>query len=127
MNSQFRSDSNQNFRFLSPLLFKDRVNQLTVSAGKRGIVPLEKKKAVARNAIEGLVIPNKWDEKGRITGIAIHTSKEEVYLVAHNRMESELLNHIQVKVGIQGKIMERLDGSKLIHVSRFQPVIKEGG
>ena len=84
-----------------------------------------KKKAASRNAIEGLVIPHKWDENGQIVGIAIHTNKEEIYLVAHNRMESELLNHLQLKVGIQGKIMERLDGSKLIHVKSFKPIVKE--
>jgi hypothetical protein len=86
---------------------------------------VEKKKAIRRNAIEGLVIPNKWDEKGRIIGIAIHTSKEEIYLVAHNQMESELLNHLHMKVGIQGKIMERLDGSKLIQVNNFKLILKE--
>ena len=82
-----------------------------------------KRKAVRRNAIEGIVIPNKWDEKGKIIGIAIHTNKEEIYRVAHNRMESQLLNHLHLKVGIKGKVMERLDGNKLIHVSSFQPIL----
>ena len=95
---------------------------IAVQCGEKEIFQLVKKKAVTRNAIEGLVIPNKWDEKGNITGIAIHTNKEEVYLVAHNRMESDLLKHLHIKVGIHGKIMERLDGSKLIHVSSFQPI-----
>ena len=83
------------------------------------------KKAVGRNTIEGLVIPNKWDETGQITGIAIHTNKEEVYIVAHNRMEGELLSHLHLKVGVQGKIMERLDGNKLIHVRNFKPVVNK--
>ena len=82
-----------------------------------------KKKAASKNAIEGLVIPNKWDEKGNIIGIAIHTDKEEIYLIAHNRMEGALLNHVHVRVGIKGKIMERLDGSKLIHVQSFVPIV----
>ena len=86
---------------------------------------MEKKKAIRRNAIEGIVIPNKWDENGRIIGIAIHTSKEEIYLVAHNRVENELVNHLNRRVGIQGKIMERLDGSKLIQVNNFKPILKE--
>ena len=82
-----------------------------------------KKKALNRCTIEGLVIPNKWDEEGKIIGIAIHTDKEELYLVAHNRIENELLNHLNEKVGIKGKIMERLDGSKLIHVRSFNPIV----
>jgi hypothetical protein len=92
---------------------------------EKEIRQVEKKKAVRRNAIKGLIIPNKWDENGRIIGIAIHTDQEEVYLVAHNRMESELLNHLHMKVGIKGKIMERLDGSKLIQVNNFKPILKE--
>ena len=84
-----------------------------------------KKKTISRNGIEGLIIPNKWDENGNITGIAIHTDKEEVYVVAHNRMESELSNQLHVKVRIEGKIMQRLDGNKLIHVKNFRPILDE--
>jgi len=81
-----------------------------------------KEKAISMNGVEGLIIPNQWDENGKIIGIAIHTNKEEVYLVAHNRMESELLSHLQLKVGVQGQIMQRPDGSKLIHVKSFKPI-----
>ena len=49
-------------------------------------------------------------------------SEEEVYLVAHNRLENELLNQLHIRVGIEGKIMERLDGNKLINVRSFQPI-----
>ena len=84
-----------------------------------------KKKAVSRNGIEGLVIPNKWNENGKIIGIAIHTDKEEIFIVAHNRMEGELLNQLHIKVRIEGKIMERLDGSKLIQVRSFQPILNK--
>jgi hypothetical protein len=82
-----------------------------------------KKKAISRNGIEGLVIPNRWNENGEIIGIAIHTDKEEIYIVAHNRMEGELLKQLHIKVRIEGKIMERLDGSKLVHVRSFQPML----
>ncbi|MBW2429945.1 MAG: hypothetical protein JRF56_13365 [Deltaproteobacteria bacterium] len=82
-----------------------------------------KKKAVSKNTIEGLIIPNKWDENGKIISIAIHTNKEEIYLVAHNRMEGELLSQLHIKVRLEGKIMERLDGSKLIHVRSFIPIL----
>ena len=84
-----------------------------------------KKRTVSKNSIEGLIIPNQWDDTGKTIGIAIHTNKEEVYLVAHNRMESELLNYLHLKVAVKGKIMERLDGNKLIHVSSFQTILEE--
>lgn len=82
-----------------------------------------KKKAISRNGIEGSIIPNKWDENGNIIGIAIYTDKEEVYVVAHNRMAVELLNQLHIKVRIKGKIMQRLDGNKLIHVKNFQRIL----
>ena len=82
-----------------------------------------KKKDSSKNVVEGLIIPDKWDENGKIIGIAIHTNKEEVYLVAHNRMESELLGYLHLTVGVQGKIMERLDGKKLIQVISVQPIL----
>ncbi len=82
-----------------------------------------KKRAARKNGIEGLVKPNKWDENGKITGIAIHTDKEEIYIVAHNRVEGELLNQLHIKVRLEGKVMERLDGSKLIQVRSFRPVL----
>ena len=81
------------------------------------------KKAVSKSTIEGQVIPNKWNDNGKITGIAIRTHSGGLYLVAHNRMESELLNQLHNRVGIQGKITERLDGAKLLHVRSFKPVL----
>ena len=84
-----------------------------------------KRKAISRNGVEGLIIPNKWDKNGNIIGIAIHTDKEEVYVVAHNRMEVELLNQLHIKVRIKGKTMQRLDGNKLIHVKNFQRILDE--
>ncbi len=84
-----------------------------------------KGRRAGKKAVEGIILPNKWDDYGRIIGIAIHTDNEEVYLIAHNRMESELLKHLHVKVVIQGKIMERLDGNMLIHVRSFQPIPDE--
>jgi hypothetical protein len=83
------------------------------------------KKMISKNSVEGLLIPNNWDENGKIIGIALHTNKEEVYLIAHNRMESELLSHLNLKVSVKGKIMERLDGNKLIHVRSFKPISQE--
>ena len=84
-----------------------------------------KKKGVSKNAIEGLVIPNEWDENGKITGISIHTDKEEIYLVAHNRLEGELINQLHIKVWIEGKIMKRFNGSKLIQVRSFKPILSK--
>ena len=75
--------------------------------------------------ITGIILANQWDENGNVIGVSVYTDQEEIYIVAHNRMESELINHIHKKVGIQGKIMERLDGRNLIYVRSFQAVLDE--
>ncbi|CAB1085174.1 hypothetical protein D1AOALGA4SA_12667 [Olavius algarvensis Delta 1 endosymbiont] len=85
-----------------------------------------KDKAIGRNGVVGLIIPAQWDENGKVIGAAIHTDGEEVFLVAHNRMESELLSHLHLKVVVKGEIRERLDGNKLIHVKSFKTIAGEG-
>jgi hypothetical protein len=100
--------------------------QNIVVGENREVAWVAKKKAIGMYGVEGLVIANQWDENGKIIGIAIHTNKEEVYLVAPNRIERELLRHLKLKVGVKGKIMQRPDGSKLIHVKSFKPIVKEG-
>ena len=90
--------------------------------GKRELTRVGKGRVVSQKAVEGFILPSEWDANGKIIGIAVHTKKEEIYLIAHNRMERELLRHLHLKAVIQGKIMERLDGRKIIHVSSFQPI-----
>jgi len=69
--------------------------------------------------ITGIIIPNNWDENGRVVQIAIYTNKEDVYLVEHNRQEKELLNHINKRVAVKGKIGEGNDGNKLMVVNNY--------
>ena len=67
----------------------------------------------------GIIIPNNWDENGRVIQIAIYTNTEEVYLVEHNRQEKELLNHIKKRVAVKGKIVEGNEGNKLLIVNNY--------
>ena len=67
----------------------------------------------------GIIIPNNWDENGRVVQIAIYTNTEDVYLVEHNRQEKELLNHIKRRVAVKGKIVEGNEEKKLIVVNNF--------
>ena len=74
----------------------------------------------ARNTdVIGIIIPNNWDENGRVVQIAIYTDTEDVYLVEHNRQEKELLNHLKKRVAVKGKIVEGNEGKKLIVVNNF--------
>ena len=75
--------------------------------------------------IEGIIIPEKWDDDGKVTGVTIQTNTENVYLVDHTRVGQELLNLIHEKVEAKGKIRERLDGSTLIAVHSYRKADKE--
>lgn len=79
-------------------------------------------KKMGQSIIEGIIIPEKWDDDGKITGVTIQTNNENVYLVEHTRVGHELLNLIHEKVKAQGKIRERMDGHTLIAVQSYQKV-----
>jgi hypothetical protein len=64
-------------------------------------------------------MPHNWDENGRVIQVAIYTNKEEVYLVEHNQKEKELLNYINKRVAVKGKILTRNDTSQLVFVKNF--------
>ena len=75
--------------------------------------------------IEGLIIPGKWNDDGKVTGVTIQTNDENVYLVEPTRTGQELLNLIHEKIVAKGKIRERLDGTALITVKSYQKVKEE--
>ncbi len=69
--------------------------------------------------VTGIIIPNNWDENGKVVQIAIYTNKEDVYLVERNRQEKELLNHIKKRVAVEGEIVEGNDGNILLIVNKY--------
>jgi hypothetical protein len=69
--------------------------------------------------ITGIIMPHNWDENGKVIQIAIYTNKEEVYLVEHNQEAKELLNYINKRVAVKGKILTRNDTSQLVFVKNF--------
>jgi hypothetical protein len=74
--------------------------------------------------VTGIIMPNNWDKNGNVIQIAIYTNEEEVYLVEHNHLGQELLNHINRRVEVRGKKRERLDGNSYIVVQKYN-VLKE--
>lgn len=79
-----------------------------------------------RQAIDvtGIIMPNNWDEDGRIIGIAIYTNTEEVLGLEHNNITRELMNLLHRRVEIKGKINERPDGNATIAVQNYM-VLKD--
>jgi len=69
--------------------------------------------------VTGIIMPNNWDRKGKVIQVAVYTNKEEVYLLEHNLLEQELLNHINRRVEVRGKKRESLDGNRYITVQKY--------
>jgi len=70
--------------------------------------------------ITGIIMPNRWDEKGKIIEIALYTNKEEVYAVEDNRLTRVLINLMQKQVEVKGEIRKRTDGNKSIAVQNYR-------
>ncbi len=88
------------------------------------VIPLLKKEAkkIKKPIVAGIVIPDKWDNDGKVIRVAIHTYDEKSYLVEHNRKGRELLSLIHKKVEAAGKIRERLDGKTIISIQNFNTI-----
>jgi hypothetical protein len=89
------------------------------------ILMSKQNKKADKPIIEGIIIPEKWDDNGKVTGVTIQTNDEKVYLVEHTRAGQELLSLIHKKVEAKGKIRERLDGSTLITVQSYLKMEEE--
>jgi hypothetical protein len=85
------------------------------------------KKRTGKSVIAGIIIPAKWDDTGKVTGVTIQTNDETVYLVERTKTGEELLGLIRQKVEATGKIRERLDGSTLINVHEYKTMDEQFG
>ena len=72
--------------------------------------------------IAGIIMPNNWDETGRLIEIAIYTSNEEVYTLEHNKLMKELMNFMHQRVEIKGKTRNYPDGRKSIVIYGYVPL-----
>jgi hypothetical protein len=69
--------------------------------------------------VTGIILPNSWDQNGRIVDIAIYTNTEQVYGVEHNSLIAKLMNLVHKRVEVKGKIRKRLHGHQSIAVQNF--------
>ena len=86
---------------------------------------MKKKRPTPQNDITGIILANQWDENGNVIGVSVYTDREEIYVVAQNKRIKELVNLIQTKVRVEGKIKERLDGNKLVYVKTVKTMENE--
>ena len=74
-----------------------------------------------KTVISGIIMPNNWDETGRIIGIALYTNSEEVYTLEHNRLTVELMKFMHQSVKVNGRIRQYPDGRKSIVADNYMP------
>ncbi len=71
------------------------------------------------SVITGIIMPNNWDENGKVTEIALYTDEEKVYVMENNNNAQELVRHLRKKIEIKGKIRNPPDGNKSISASTY--------
>ena len=69
--------------------------------------------------ITGIIMPNNWDENGKVIEIALYTNTEEIYAVEDNNLNKKLIGLLKKKVKIKGKIREKPDGKISISAHSF--------
>lgn len=74
--------------------------------------------------ILGIILPSRWNEKGKPARIAIHTDDQKEYQIDFSGAGKELLNLTYKKVAVQGKLREQLNGRSILSVRQYQ-IIKD--
>ena len=77
---------------------------------------MKMKRPAQQNDITGIIVGNQWDENGNVIEVSVYTDREEVYIVAQTKQITELVNLIQTKVRVEGKVKKRLNGKKYVYV-----------
>ena len=82
------------------------------------------KKKSGPSPITGIILPSRWNEKGKPARIAIHTDDRHEYEIDFSGAGKELLNLAYKKVVVQGKLRQQLSGRESLSVRQYQ-VIKD--
>jgi hypothetical protein len=69
--------------------------------------------------IIGIIMPNNWDENGKVIEIALYTNQEEIYALENNTLTQKLISLLQKKVEIKGQIRKHPDGNRSISVHDY--------
>ena len=84
-----------------------------------------KKKASGPPPITGIILPSRWNEKGKPARIAIHTDDQHEYEIDFSGAGKELLNLAYKKVVVQGKLRQQLSGRESLSVRQYQVIEDE--
>ena len=86
-----------------------RENKIVKSKGKH-----------QRTTVDGILIPEKWDDKNNVIGVSIQAFDENEYIVKNCPDHKDLFDLIKKKVKVAGKVFERSDGKFNIEVNHFE-------
>jgi hypothetical protein len=64
--------------------------------------------------VTGIILPDEWDENGKVIKIAIFTDSEEVYGLERNTTSRALMSFTYKNVKLTGKLKRHPDGNKSI-------------
>jgi len=81
-----------------------------------------KSKRSPGRTVTGILIPQQWDDNGNVIGVSIQAFDESEYIVKTHKRGKKLLDFINQKVKVTGKIFEGEDGKLLVEVNRFEVI-----
>ncbi len=81
-----------------------------------------KPKGINQKTVNGILIPDKWDDKNNVTGVSIQTFDENEYIVQSCLDDKKLFEFIMEKVKVTGEVIERFDGKFDIKVNHFERI-----
>lgn len=84
----------------------------------------ERPPVVGAVTIQGLLVPDRWDEEGVITGVALLTGDEEKYLVKPDSNLESLLPLLRSTVELVGTVQLR-QGEKILFC-QMPPLLSSG-
>ena len=76
--------------------------------------------ASQKHFITGIIMPNSWDENGKVNGVALYTDKEEVFALEDSRLTEALKRFVQMTVEIKGQVRDHPDGHKTIVAQKYR-------
>ena len=69
--------------------------------------------------VSGIILPVEWDERGNVTGLAIHSYDEENYKIDNLNERRELLSLLRARLKVTG-ILKRDDTGNRFTVKGYK-------
>lgn len=63
--------------------------------------------------LEGLIIPNEWDEFGKVKTLSLSTNSEQVIPIIMDDVGELLMNHLQALVRAKVDVLHSEEGRKI--------------